>query len=274
MSVEMPVRFQVDDGVGVVTLADPAGINTLSEALLEGLGQAVQRARDDAGVRALLIQAEGRAFCAGADLEQIRRRLDNTESGDAATYIGYLMERHGEPLVMALRALPMVVVCAVGGAVAGGGVGLALAADVVIASRGAYFALPFVPSLGLIPDLGATYRLTKAIGRPRALALALTGQKFSAEQAANWGLVWRCVADDSLASEAMALARGFADLPPTAIKAAKELFDNAETADLSSQLRLETKRQRELAGEESLREGVSAFLDRRKPRFLDLPRQS
>jgi 2-(1,2-epoxy-1,2-dihydrophenyl)acetyl-CoA isomerase len=172
---------------------------------------------------------------------------------------------------MALRQLPMVVVCAVGGAAAGGGVGLALAADVVIASRSAYFALPFVPALGLIPDLGATFRLTQALGRPRALALALTGEKLSAEEAKRWGLIWQCVADESLASEAMALSRSFAELPPASVKAAKHLFDSAETADLSSQFRLEAELQRMLAGEDAFREGVNAFLDRRKPVLFGSP---
>ena len=273
MSVNETVRFHVDDAVGVVTLADPAGINVLSEALLEGLAKAVQRARGDVGVRALLIQAEGRVFCAGADLGEIRRRLDDPEIGDAAAYIGHLMERHAEPVVMALRQLPMVVVCAIGGAAVGGGVGLVLAADVVIASRSAHFALPFVPSLGLIPDLGASFFLTRAMGRPLALALALTGQKFSGEQAENWGLIWRCVADESLASESMALARLFAGLPSASVKAVKDLSHSAETADLASQLRLETELQRKLAGEDAFREGVNAFFERRKPRFPGSLRQ-
>ncbi len=273
MSTEQAVRFQLEEGVGIATLADPSGVNVLSEALLEGLIVAIDRARDDPGVRALLIRGEGRIFWVGADLSQIEKRLDRPGPGSAAQYIGHLMEHYGDPLVKALQELPKVVICAVGGAAVGGGVGLALAADMVIASRSAYFSLPFVPALGLIPDLGATYHLTMALGRPRGLALSLTGEKFSAERAEKWGLIWRCVEDESLLSDATALARQCAELPLAAVKATKDLFRRAETADLASQLRVETELQRKLAGEDAFLEGVNAFLERRKPRFLDSPSQ-
>jgi 2-(1,2-epoxy-1,2-dihydrophenyl)acetyl-CoA isomerase len=271
MSSKQVVRFQMEEGVGVATLADPSGVNVLSEALLEGLIGAIDRARDDPGVRALLIRAEGRVFCAGADLSQIGKRLDQPGPGSAAQYIGHLMEHYGDPLVNALQELPKAVICAVGGAAVGGGVGLALAADMVIAARSAYFSLPFVPALGLIPDLGATYHLTMALGRARGLALSLTGEKFSAERAENWGLIWRCVEDESLLSEATALARQCAELPFATVKATKDLFRRAETGDLASQLRVETELQRKLAGEDAFREGVNAFLERRKPRFFGPP---
>ena len=270
MRADPPVRFHVEDNVGVVTLNDAGGMNALGEDLLEGLTRAVDSARDDASVRALLIRAEGRAFCAGADLAEIKRRLADSSGGGASAYVACLLEQHAVPLLLALRRLPMVVVCAVGGAAVGGGVGLALAADMVIASRSAYFSLPFVPSLGLIPDLGATSRLTRTLGPARAIGLALTGEKFTAEQAERWGLVWKCVPDESLSSEAMALARRCAGLYPEAVRAAKSLFDSAETAAFAEQLGLETDAQRRLAGAGGFREGVNAFLERRSPNFSDL----
>jgi 2-(1,2-epoxy-1,2-dihydrophenyl)acetyl-CoA isomerase len=159
------------------------------------------------------------------------------------------------------------VVCAVNGAAAGGGVGLALAADMVIAARSAYFYLPFAPALGLVPDMGSSWFLPRALGPARALGLALTGEKLPAQQAADWGLIWACVDDGRLAEEAQRLAAQLAALPAHVIGEIRALFAAAGNNTFTQQLALERDRQALLADGESFAEGLRAFAERRKPFF-------
>jgi 2-(1,2-epoxy-1,2-dihydrophenyl)acetyl-CoA isomerase len=178
-----------------------------------------------------------------------------------------MLERSGNEIVKALRTLPVPVVCAVNGVAAGGGVGLALAGDIVIAARSAYFYLPFVPALGIVPDMGSSWALPRAIGRARSVGLALTGHKLAAEKAAEWGLIWACVDDDRLQAEAMQLARQMAELPAHAVGEVRALFSAAEGNALETQLALECARQRQLIDGESFAECLRAFSERRKPAF-------
>jgi 2-(1,2-epoxy-1,2-dihydrophenyl)acetyl-CoA isomerase len=262
-----PVTFEVQDRVAIVTLDHPQTMNALGDDLLRELGAAIERANADASVRALLIRGIGRAFSAGADLEEIRHRLESGGAASVSNHIGDLLSRRGNPVVNLLRSLPMPLICAVNGVAAGGGVGLALAADIVIAARSAYFYLPFVPRLGLIPDLGATWALAHKVGRARALGLALTGSKLSAADAERWGLIWRCAPDESFAAEAMALAQDLSRLPREATKSARELIDHAAANSFAAQVEAECEAQRTLAASEAFREGLSAFLEKRTPHF-------
>jgi 2-(1,2-epoxy-1,2-dihydrophenyl)acetyl-CoA isomerase len=177
------------------------------------------------------------------------------------------MAEHGNPLIAALRALPVPVVSAVQGAAAGGGVGLALAADIVVAARSAYFYLPFVPALGLVPDMGSSWFLPRAIGHARALGLTLLGDKLPAQQAADWGLIWSCVDDDKLHDEVRAIAARLAALPANAIGETRALFEASRENGLDRQLALERERQQVLIDGEAFAEGVRAFGERRKPVF-------
>lgn len=176
------------------------------------------------------------------------------------------MERMN-PVVQALKELPVPVVCAINGVAAGGGVGLALAGDLVVAAKSSYFYLPFFPSLGAVPDMGATWALPRAIGRARALGLALTGEKLPAQTAQEWGLIWACVEDDRLETESRRLARRLAAMPRHSILEARAIFAAAETNTLAQQLDLERARQMELVDGESFAEGVRAFSERRQPDF-------
>jgi 2-(1,2-epoxy-1,2-dihydrophenyl)acetyl-CoA isomerase len=178
-----------------------------------------------------------------------------------------MMADAGNPLVTGLRTLPVPVVCAVNGAAAGGGVGLALAADIVIAARSAFFYLPFAPALGLVPDLGASWTLPRAVGRARALGLTLLGNKLSAQEAAQWGLIWSCVDDAALADESRQIATRLARLPVHATHEVRELYRASEDNSLQEQLALEMQRQSALADRPAFAEGVRAFLEKRKPRF-------
>lgn len=268
MTAEPSVLYEVTDGVAVVTLNEGERSNTLTESLMAGLLDAMDRIRGDTAVRAMLLTARGRAFCSGADLKDFSRRSRELPAGDSiGRYAGRLMDDSGNPIVRGLASMPVPVVCAVNGAAAGGGFGIALAADVVIAARSAIFYLPFVPALGIIPDMGAAWSLLRSVGRARALALALTGEKLPAEQAAAWGLIRACVADEELQAEAMHLARQLAALPGGAIAETRALFDAAESNTLPQQLQLERERQEVLIDSEPFAEGVRAFLERRKPVF-------
>jgi 2-(1,2-epoxy-1,2-dihydrophenyl)acetyl-CoA isomerase len=262
------VLFELNEDVAVVTLNEPARLNPLTESLQQGLLGALQRVRDDKAIRALLLTATGRGFCVGADLLDFQRRAaELPPGGSLGQQVAQMMDATGNPLIAGLRDLPVPVVCAINGAAAGGGVGLALAGDLVIAARSAYFYLPFVPALGIVPDMGSTWVLPRAVGRARALGLALTGHKLAAQKAVDWGLIWDCVDDEQLPAAALQLARQLAQLPGHAIAEARALFAAAEGHTLPQQLALERDRQRALIDGESFTEGVAAFVDKRKPRF-------
>jgi len=266
MTAHTATIFGVADGIATLTLNDGGRMNPLTHELQRGCLEALQQVREDTTIRALIITATGKGFCVGADLAEFGRRA--AEPGASmSSYVGQMMEEAGNPIMAGIRSLPVPVVCAVNGAAAGGGVGLALAADMVIASRSAYFYLPFVPALGLVPDMGASWVLARAVGRARALGLALTGHRLSAETAAQWGLIWACVDDADLQAQALQLATQLAALPAGAVTEARQLFAAAESNTFDDQLALERSRQMELIDHPNFAEGVAAFVARRKPVF-------
>lgn len=259
--------FDVQDGVATLTLNQPERLNPLTPQLQQGLLAALQRVREDKAIRALLLTATGRGFCVGADLGEFGRRAAEPGDESLGRYVGRMMAATGNPMIAGLRSLPVPVVCAINGVAAGGGVGLALAGDMVVAARSAYFYLPFVPALGLVPDMGASWVLPRAVGRARALGLALTGEKLPAAQAAEWGLVWSCVDDAALQQEARTLAVRLASLPAQAIVEARAVFAASERNGLDQQLALERERQEVLIDQPSFAEGLRAFAERRPPAF-------
>jgi len=265
---EPSVLFDAVDGVAVATLNEAERMNPLSESLQAGLLDAMARVRADRSIRALVLTGRGRGFCAGADLKDFSHRAANLPAGDSlGAYVGRMMRDTGNPVLHGLRTLPVPVVCAVNGAAAGGGFGLALAGDLVIAARSAFFYSPFVPALGIVPDFAAVWIGARTVGRARTAGLMLTGRKLTAEKAAEWGLIWDCVDDDQLQDEAMTLARQLAELPGHAIVETRALLDAAERNTLGEQLELERQRQAELIDGESFAEGMSAFAERRRPKF-------
>jgi 2-(1,2-epoxy-1,2-dihydrophenyl)acetyl-CoA isomerase len=265
MSSTSCVAFEVEDGVAIVTLNEPAKLNPLSPQQAEDLLAILARVREDHAVRALILTGAGKAFCAGANLSDMAGHEDSGKTLGEAT--AATMEALSNPLILALRDLPVPVLTALNGAAVGGGVGLALAADIVVAARSSYFYLPSMPRLGLVPDLGATWFLHEQAGRARALALTLLGDKLSAEQAVQWGLIWTCVDDAELRTESMKLARRLAALPPGAALETRRAYQSARTSGLAAQLEYEASRQRELIDRESFAEGVRAFAERRNPVF-------
>jgi 2-(1,2-epoxy-1,2-dihydrophenyl)acetyl-CoA isomerase len=255
------ILFSIDGGIARVTLNRPDRLNSFTDAMHAEVRDALARVKSDAGARVLLLTGAGRGFCAGQDLAD-RSVAPGAEPVD----IGDSIERNYKPLVLALRALPMPVVCAVNGVAAGAGANIALACDIVVAARSASFIQAFC-KIGLIPDAGGTFFLPRLVGSARAMGLAMLGDKLSAEQAAQWGLIWKCVEDAELAVAVDALLRHFAAAPTRGLAATKRALRVAAVNTLEAQLDVERDLQRELGRSDDYREGVAAFQAKRPPRF-------
>ena len=257
---EQPVLLDRRDGYFVVTLNRPDRLNAFTAEQHAALRGALETCETDDACRAVILTGAGRGFCAGQDLSE--RRM----SGDERPDLGATLETLYNPLVRKLRALPKPVICAVNGVAAGAGANIALACDIVIAAKSASFIQAF-SKIGLIPDSGGTWWLPRLIGEARAKALALTAQPLPAERAAEWGLIWKAVEDGELMAEAEALARSFAEGPTNAYALTKQAIHAASTNSLDAQLDLERQLQREAGFSDEYREGVSAFLEKRKPNY-------
>ena len=255
------VNVSVEDGVLTATLNRPEKLNAFNPEMHAGLRAALEQALDDAAVRAVLLTGAGRAFCAGQDLSE-----RNTAPGAAPIDLSVSLGANYNPLVRRMRALPKPIVCAVNGVAAGAGANIALAGDIVLAARSASFVQAFA-KLGLIPDSGGTYFLPRLVGTARAMALALLGERLSAEDAERWGLIWKAVDDEDLAGEAADLARSLAAGPTRGYGLLKKAIYASASNGLDAQLDLERDLQREAGFTEDYREGVAAFKEKRAPRF-------
>jgi len=258
---ESPILLDIRDGIARVTLNRPDRLNSFNDAMHAALRDALAHVRADASVRVMLLTGAGRGFCAGQDLADRA-----VAPGEAAVDLGASIERNYMPLILGLRDLPLPVLCAVNGVAAGAGANIALACDIVIAAKSASFIQAFC-RIGLVPDSGGTYLLPRLVGRARAMGLALLGEKLSAEQAAQWGLIWQCVDDADLGRTVDALVAQLAQAPTRGLAAIKRALHASEGATLEGQLALERDLQRELGYSEDYREGVAAFVGKRAPRF-------
>ena len=255
------ILFQRDAGIARITLNRPDRLNSFTDAMHAEIRDALAQVKNDPSLRVLLLTGAGRGFCAGQDLSE-REVPPGAEPVD----IGATIERNYKPLVLALHALPMPVVCAVNGVAAGAGANVALACDIVVAAKSAVFIQAFC-RIGLLPDAGGTFFLPRLVGIARAKGLALTGDKLPAEQAAEWGLIWRCVDDTELAAAVEALLQQLASAPTRALAATKEALHAAAGNTLRAQLDVERDLQQALGRSADFREGVAAFRAKRPPRF-------
>jgi len=253
------IRFELADGIARITLNRPDRLNSFTVAMHRELRDALRRTRSS-GARVLLLSAAGKGFCAGQDLSE------RVFAGGEPPDLGASIETWYKPLVLTLRGLEMPVVCAVNGVAAGAGANLALSCDIVIASRSAAFVQAFC-RLGLVPDCGGTFFLPRLVGTARAMGLAMLGDTLSAEQAADWGLIWQCVEDDALTSEAEKLVRHFASAPTQGLALTKRALYASAQGTLEAQLDLERDCQAGLGRTHDYREGVTAFMEKRSPRF-------
>lgn len=255
------VLADLGDGVLTLVLNRPDKLNSFNEAMHMALRAGIQRAHDDAQVRAVLLTGAGRGFSAGQDLGDRDPR-----KGGPTPDLGQTLETFYNPTLRLIRSLEKPVVCAVNGVAAGAGANIALACDIVLAAKSARFIQAFA-KIGLVPDAGGSWSLTRILGEPRAKALALTAQPLSAQQAADWGLIWKAVDDAALMDEARALARSLAAGPTRGLGLTKRLIQAAATNSLDEQLDLERDAQREAGRSRDYAEGVTAFLEKRPAAF-------
>jgi len=256
------ITFEVEGDVGHLTLNRPERYNALSREMLGEIGDVLEQAGRGGSLRALTITGAGRAFCAGQDLAE-PGVMDARERSESLTWS---LTRFYHPVIRRLRELAVPVVAAVNGVAAGAGVSLALACDLVLAARGASFVLAF-RNIALIPDTGSTHLLPRIVGEARARQLMLLGEPLPAEQAAEWGLVYRCIDDAALAAEARALARKLAEGPTRALGLTKRALSASPGNDLAGQLELEARLQRDAILTNDFHEGIAAFKEKRPARF-------
>lgn len=256
-----PVQYSLTAGLATITLNRPDKLNSLNAAMHERLRALLTDIGSNPDVRALLIAAKGRAFCAGQDLNERR-----SDSGQSRPDLGLTLEKNWNPLARALRYIRVPTVCAVNGVAAGAGVSIALACDLVIAARSASFVLSF-SRLGLIPDAGATYLLPRLVGEARAMGIALLGDKVSAEEAASVGMIWRQVDDDDLPSYAQQIAHRLAQGPTLGLSMIKRAIKSSSANSFEDQLELERSCQRQCGFSDDYREGVMAFIEKREPDY-------
>jgi len=260
------VEFSVESGVARLTLNRPKVMNALAMTTIRELRTILRDVQSRGEARALLITGAGRAFCTGADLSDPEISLDGRLE-DRAAKLAVLMHNEINPLVAEFHALPIPKIAAVNGAAVGAGVGLALAADIVLAGRSAYFTQVFTPRLGLVPDMGTTWHMPRLIGRARALGSAMLGEKIDAVRAESWGMIWKVIDDDALQAEAMRLAAQFAAGPTSAFAALSRCIDASYENDLQAQLEVEAEAQCSLVSSVDAQEAVQAFRDKRAPAF-------
>ena len=255
------IRTERRDGWWTITLNRPEKLNAVNEAMLGKLLSALDAAAADPFCRALLLTGEGRGFCAGQELGPAVMP-DEKGPPDLAKLAGTWHHQ----VVRRIRALPIPVVCAVNGVAAGAGASFALACDIVLAARSARFVQAFV-KIGLVPDSGASFFLTRAIGEARARALAMLGEPVDAARAEAWGLIWKAVDDAELMEEAEKLTASLACGPTESLAAMKRMFAVTAQNTLDAQLDLEAALQGAAGRSADYAEGVRAFLEKRAPNF-------
>ncbi len=254
-----------DGHVAVLTLNRPDSLNSLSLQAVRDLLNTLRTLHADDSVHALLVTGAGRGFCAGWQLEE--GGVPGLPEESFGVRQAHLMAEYFNPVIQAFHDLPFPVVTAVNGPCAGAGVSIALAADIVLAAESAYFMLTFSPRLGLIPDLGATWKLPRLIGWARAQAATLLGDKIPANEAAAAGMIWRCLPDASLMSEAQTIAARLAKGPPGIAREVRHAYHASSNNTLAEQLEYERLRQRALLDSEAFNEGLKAFAEKRSPDF-------
>ena len=244
------VSCTVADGIARLTFVRPDKLNAMRDQTADELKTAIAGLESDPEVRAVILTGEGRGFGAGYDLPAVD--LSRTPELD------HVLDTHFNPLIRKMRTSPLPFVAAVNGPCAGASIGVALAADIVLAGRSAYFYEPFV-GLGLVPDAGNTIFLTRVAGRMKASGAMLLGDRISAEEAERWGLIWRVTDDAMLMNEAHAVATRLAASSASAISATKALIREASDPDLSRMLDAESHAQGILGRGEEMRLAIEAF---------------
>jgi 2-(1,2-epoxy-1,2-dihydrophenyl)acetyl-CoA isomerase len=251
------IDFKASGPVARITLNRPERLNSFTVQMHEELRDALTNL-DDA--RVVVLTGAGRGFCAGQDLN------DRAVAPGEAVDLGETVEGYWNPLIRTLTSMPQPVIARVNGVAAGAGANIALACDIVLAANSAKFIQSF-SAIGLIPDSGGTWALPRLVGQARALGLALTGEPLPASKAAEWGLIWKAVDDETLDAEVDALTDRLASLPPLGLAAIKDMIRTSWQYSLDEELNRQAGAMRRLGFTEDYREGVAAFLEKRTPNF-------
>ncbi|MBN1005519.1 2-(1,2-epoxy-1,2-dihydrophenyl)acetyl-CoA isomerase PaaG [Amphritea pacifica] len=255
------IEFEITEGVAVLTLNRPDSLNSFNTQMHAEVRDALKQVKTSDAVRCLLITGNGRGFCAGQDLS------DRAVDPDAEMpNLGESIEKNYNPMIRTISSLEMPVICAVNGVAAGAGANIALACDIVLASKNASFIQAFC-KIGLIPDSGGTWTLPRAVGFPRAMALSLLGDKLSAEQAEQWGMIWKTYPAEELKEVALAMAKQLATQPTKGLALIKRALQASANNSLNEQLDLERDLQTLAGRTDDYREGVSAFMAKRPAQF-------
>lgn len=254
----MELLVSLDNGVCELKLNRPAVFNSFNQAMAFALQKALDDAELNDEVRAIVITGEGKAFCAGQDLAEAM----DPEGPELQS----IVKDHYNPIIERIRAIEKPIIAAVNGVAAGAGANIALACDITIAKKSASFIQAF-SKIGLIPDSGGTFFLPRIIGSQKALALMMTGDKISAEQADAMNMIYKAVDDEAFESEVRTFAETIAALPTRGLGLTKKAVNATFTNNLTQQLALEEELQTEAGQTYDFREGVNAFLEKRKPVF-------
>lgn len=251
------ITYELAEGIATITLNRAAVMNALSSALRKELLHALLRSQTEA--RVMVLTGTGRAFCSGQDLQ---------DAGQIGSFdLERILNEEYVPMLKAITDSPIPTIAAVNGAAAGAGANLALAADIVIATQSASFIQAFT-RIGLVPDAGGSYWLPRQIGLARSMGAMLLGDKISAQQAADWGMIYECVPDEGFAAHIHARAAHLAAGPGVAYRGVKEMLRASFGNDLDRQLALEGRLQGACGQTADFREGVAAFLEKRSARFI------
>lgn len=257
------ILYSVSGGVATLTLNRPDKLNSFNRTMHEEIQQVFKAIASDSSVRVLVIKGAGRGFCAGQDLSDPAVQFN--DAGEVPDFEALVTSLY-KPLILNLRALNVPTIAAVNGVAAGAGASLALACDLVIASKSAAFIQAF-SQIGLIPDTGGTWFLPRLVGSARAMGLALLAEKLSAEEAEAWGLIWRAVDEVRFEEVVAELAHKIATMPTKALVEIRHLMERSTYTSLEKQLDDEARAMGILSQSDDYREGVTAFVEKRKPSF-------
>ncbi len=253
------ILLKIENKIAFITLNRPDVFNSFNREMALSLQQILENCKDDTNVRAIVITGNGKAFCAGQDLKEVT-------DPDLNPGFRKILEEHYNPIIQKIRTIEKPIIAAVNGVAAGAGANIALACDIVLASENASFIQAF-SKIGLIPDSAGTFFLPRLIGFQKASALMMLGDKVSAVEAEKLGMIYKVFAPENFLEEVNKLAETLAEMPTKAIGLTKRLLNQSMTNNLDQQLVLESDLQIEASSSNDYREGVSAFVEKRKPQF-------
>ncbi|MBT3546299.1 MAG: 2-(1,2-epoxy-1,2-dihydrophenyl)acetyl-CoA isomerase [Flavobacterium sp.] len=253
------IQLKIKNKIAFITLNRPEVFNSFNREMALALQDSFDACEANDAVRAIVLSGKGKAFCAGQDLKEVTTPEINP---------GFkkILEEHYNPIITRIREIKKPVIAAVNGVAAGAGANIALACDIVIADERASFIQAF-SLIGLVPDSAGTYFLPRLIGFQKALALAMLGDKIGAKEAEKLGMIYRCVSTEEFEETVNKLAVKLANMPTNALGMIKELFNKSMNNSLEEQLAMESKYQIEAAESNDYKEGVAAFIEKRKPNF-------